>query len=307
MENELYPVRRFPDNAGVCFIGDSITHGNNHVARISEYYRRHFPDSGIKFWNCGVSGGSAQSALLYLDDDVLIHNPTHAVIMLGVNDSNRGALTDNDGNRKTAALDSAFETYTANMNRLCDILTAKGIEVILCTPVPYAEFQKSGVSPLPGGNVLMFRYAERVRLMARERGFHVVDFHSRLSELYMNEVIYREDCVHPNDYGHFRMTECFLKAQGLETEEYVPIEKLNADSGMSEWSSLVTKLRNIYASEWMIVCDYGLSYEEKMKKVREYVDGKKWGDFIYFENLSRNYLIDKPNQAEIFSRIDELT
>ncbi len=306
-KEQLYPIRRFPDNARVCFIGDSITHGNNHVVRIIDYYRRHFPESGIKFWNCGVSGGSARSALLYLDDDVLVHDPTHAVIMLGVNDSNRTALTDPDTERRKAALDGAFEAYISNMNRLCDILDGNGVEVILCTPVPYAEFQKNGVSPLPGGNALIFRYAESVRLMARQRGYQLADFHARLSELYLNEVLYREDCVHPNDRGHFAMAGCFLQTQGLQPGEYLPLERIIADADMAEWSSLVAKLRNIYASEWMIVCDYTLSYEEKMKKVGEYVDGKKWGDFTYFENLSKDYLRDKPCQNDIFSRIEELT
>ena len=300
-------MKRFPKDARVCFLGDSITHGNNFVTRIIAYYQKHFPEDHVKFWNCGVSGGSAGSGLLYLEDDLLRHNPTHVAIMLGVNDSCRTELDKPDSPEKTAVLDGALSGYTEKMNRLCDILREHNIEVILCTPAPYAEFYETGDHPLPGGHALILRYAETVRKLAHERNLDVVDYHARLSELYLDEALFNPDHVHPNDKGHYRMAECFLRAQGLWADEYQSIDDVIRDAGLDEWHTLVGKLRDLYAGEWMIVCNYSLSFEEKMKAAKEYIEQEKWGDFLYFKNLSKTYYENKPKEAEIAARIDAIT
>ena len=40
----------------------------------------------------------------------------------------------------------------------------------------------------------------------------------------------------------------------------------------------------------MIVKNYSLPDADKLALVRDYVDGKKWGDFLYFEESRRHIL-----------------
>ena len=48
-------MNRFGDNARVCFFGDSIAPQNQYVAHIASYYREHFPEAKVEFYNCGIS------------------------------------------------------------------------------------------------------------------------------------------------------------------------------------------------------------------------------------------------------------
>ena len=91
------------------------------------------------------------------------------------------------------------------------------------------------------------------------------------------------------------MAECLLAAQGLPVRVFVPgqpPEPISAE--LDGWRAAVAKLRTIYAVEWMIVKNYSLSDAEKLELVRDYVAGEKWGDFTYFEGISKAYLVDKP-------------
>lgn len=74
-------MKRFPDNARVLFIGDSITAAGTWISHIYDHYLRNFPSSGIRMYNAGISSGSVRSALMYLEENGLNYQPTHAVIM----------------------------------------------------------------------------------------------------------------------------------------------------------------------------------------------------------------------------------
>ena len=298
-------MQRFSDGARVVFIGDSITAANNFVARVFDYYRTELASAHVTFKNSGVSGGSTRSALDYLEPDVFPFEPTDAVIMLGVNDSNRTVLEQPDSAERRAGLDRAYDTYRVKLRELCDKLTERGIKLTLCTPAPYAEFLATEQPPLVGGHALILRYAEYVRALARELGCGLVDYHARMSELYLDEPLYNADHVHPNDLGHARMAECLLAAQGLTPRELVlgqPPEPISSE--LAGWREATAKIRTIYAVEWMIVKNYALPDSEKLALVRDYVDGKKWGDFLYFEGISKAYLVDKPNERQIVEYIE---
>ena len=298
-------MERFKNGARVVFIGDSITATNNFVARVFDYYRTNLASARVIFKNSGVSGGSTWSALEYLEPDVYPFNPTDAVIMLGVNDSYRTLLEEPESAERKARLDRAFDNYRIKLRELCDKLIGRGIKLTLCTPAPYAEFFATEQPPLVGGHALILRYAEYVRSLARELGCSLVDYHARMSELYLDETLYDADHVHPNDLGHARMAECLLAAQGLSPRELVLGQQPEPiSSELAGWREATAKIRTIYAVEWMIVKNYALPDSDKLALVRDYVDGKKWGDFLYFEGISKAYLVDKPNERQIVEYID---
>lgn len=296
----------FKKNARVTFLGDSITATNNYTARIADHYRRFLPELKVSFACAGVSGGSATSGLLYLEPDLYPTKPDVVTIMLGVNDSNRDFLSFPDSPERRENLDAALNTYKTKMNLLVDTLIARGIEVILCTPAPYAEFFTTDQTPLQGGHALILRYAEAVREMAKERGLELVDFHTRLSEIYLDEPLYKPDHVHPNDAGHARMAECFLAAQGIEVRKWRAGEAPEPISPeLDEWRALNEKVRRIYACEWMLVRNYGLSLEEKLAFMRDYAANEKQ-TIPYFKAISVEYLKDKPHETEMVARINEI-
>ena len=65
-------MERFPDGARVCFIGDSLVARNQAMPVVIETYKEKFPNAKIRFFNCGVSGGTAKYAHDSFEDDVLI-------------------------------------------------------------------------------------------------------------------------------------------------------------------------------------------------------------------------------------------
>ena len=99
----------FRENSRVCFMGDSITHNNDAVSHISAFYNKNFKN--VSVFNCGVAGGSIGTLISILDEDVLVHNPTHAVIMAGINDSCRDLLGEPRSKERYDKLVGAFESY----------------------------------------------------------------------------------------------------------------------------------------------------------------------------------------------------
>ncbi len=286
-------MERFPDHARVAFLGDSITAAQNFVPRIVEYYRSHLPEAQVKFWNCGVSGGTASSGLLYADADVFSVDPTHVVIMLAVNDSRRGLLGQPQSERRDAALEEAFTTYAAKMRELTDLFLSRGIKVIMMTPVPYAEFCETGAPALPGGHALILRYAEEDRKIAAERSLDVIDLHARFCELYPVEPLFNADHIHPNDLGHYRIAEFILRSQGLTIDPFLPLEE--ATAAISEWRQVCHRVRRVYATEWMIVRNFTAPWEQKKAIVEEYLaNWKPDGRAAVLETLAREFLVNKP-------------
>lgn len=110
-------MQPFEKNARVTFLGDSITEANNFVSRIIGYYYKNLPELRVRFWNSGISGASASTALKFLETDLLATRPDIVPIMLGVNDSSRGTLNEPDPEKRNIVLKYAFDNYCARMER----------------------------------------------------------------------------------------------------------------------------------------------------------------------------------------------
>lgn len=285
---------RFPDHARVCFIGDSITHNNLFIAHIVAYYRENFPDAGVEFYNCGISGGRLTTVLNAFEEDIRPYAPTHAVLMIGVNDSNRGALTDS-GKAKYKTLKEAYDQYNINLDMLCRRLKETDTELILCTPVPYDEYSKTEVPPLPGACALLLGYAEFIKKYAAEHGYPVCDYHSYITRIMQEEVVFNTDHVHPNSRGHYYMAKCFLAFQGCDLGEE---RQLPAD--IQEWHRVVGLVRNTIATEHFIMeDDFTTTQEERKSAIKDYLENEQSGPYVtYFKELAAQYQDIKPRQQE---------
>ncbi|MBE6612861.1 MAG: hypothetical protein E7632_10255 [Ruminococcaceae bacterium] len=299
----------FPKNARVVFLGDSITACCNWATRVVDYYTKNLPELSVKFKNSAVAGGTLSTMLAYFEPDTLPFKPTHATIFLGVNDSRNSALDNPDETARDNALAQAFARYKANYETLLALLKEHGITPILITPAPYAEYFETGQPVHPHGHELIRRYAEHVRYLARRDKLELVDFHARMAELYLDEALYNPDRIHPNDFGHYRMAECFLNAQGLEAPEYRTLDEILEEPVIGEWKQLTHLIRRVWGTELMLVRDYEMPLEEKLKKMQDYIDDRGWSGSpvaITLEALSKEYLIYKPKEAEMTARISEI-
>lgn len=287
----------FPKGARVVFLGDSITHANDYIARIVNYYHEYLSDRKVNFYNCGVSGGNLGTLLTIFDEDIAIHEPTHAVIMIGINDSARYLLSDLPrGKERYDRMLSTFDLYKERLSTICKKLEALGCEIILCTQTPYDEYQESDVPAFQGGFALLSAYAEYVRCYAKEKGYKLCDYHTYISMVAQSEAIINSDRVHPNEFGHYHMAKCFLEFQGYDIGEYKDIPEY-----LSEWRNRVSELRDIHAAEYLIIQDYSLSTEERISTIKEKLEDSTLDN--YFTNLSKRYVVNKPKQKQIEEEI----
>ena len=290
----------FKSGDRVCFVGDSITHLNYYLSYVIMNYRENFPDKKVEFYNCGVSGGTLSTSLALFNEDVLIHNPTHVVLMIGINDSNRGEL-ELKGKQKYDNLLSAFNVYKENLDKFTSLLKSHGIKLILCTPAPYAEYQKTNQEPFHGGYALMQGYSEYLRNYAKENGYPLVDYFNHLTYAMQLEDLYGNDHVHPTIKGHYEMAKCFLDFLGIKISE-----KRDFTPEISTLHDKVYAYRNIVAIEhFLLEDDFSVSHEERYRIIKEYVpkdhSGEKHSE--YFMTLAVPYLEDKPRQKEILEYV----
>jgi len=290
-------MKTFPSGARVCFVGDSITHIGMTLKHIVAYYRTHFSDLHVEFYNCGIGGGTLDNTLRVYDEDIAIHEPTHIVLMIGVNDSRSIYLSEAPSRERYQKLLAAYENYQKNLETFYELTRDRGIELTLCTPVPYAEYQ-SGDSPrLCGGYALIQGYANFVRAFAKERGLALCDYHAAITRAMQTESLYDPDRVHPNERGHFWMANTFLASQGID---YPQPEA--ASEEVEQWAVISKKLRDTIGAEYAFVPDYlSLDDDARMRAIKqllEEVEAKKVTLTAYQERVLRRYIENKPHQKE---------
>ncbi len=291
---------RFPENARVCFVGDSITHHGGYVSRIAAYYHEHCPRKNIRFYNCGISGAATVTTLAAFDLDVAVYAPTHAVVMIGVNDSGREKLTGVRTPELYERLEVAFERYKKNLDEICRRLESLGAEILLCTPVPVDEYSGFSYPTLPGAYALMFAYAQHVRTYALEHGYDLCDTFSYFTRcMWQGETLYNDDRIHPNELGHFRIAEYILASEGISLGEYAPIPER-----IAEWHDAVYRYRNILSGENMFVGRFDLPAEESMEIVRQRLS--RGGLEEIYTYTGGVYLEIKPRQYELRAEIDSM-
>ena len=294
-------LKKFPSGARVAFIGDSITAANLSLSRIINAYKKEGSDA--RFFNCGVAGGTADFAVTSYHKDTARYAPTHAVISFGINDSCRELLSEERSDERLEKLVKAYEKYKLRLGELVDLLKGDGVEVTLCTPVPYDEYSDSPLPPLRGGYALMLGYAEYVRNLAREKGVALYDQHKIISERMASEHIFSPDRIHPTEHGYYVLAREFLSAQGVDvgSEDTIP-------ECFLRWHAYVARLRKVLATECMIVPRLGEAFdgpaEAKLLKMQDVIDREDWGVPV-FESFCRAYIEDKPNEAELYRLVDE--
>lgn len=296
-------IKRFPNNSRVVFIGDSLTAANISLKWIRKAYQGLEDADNIRFINCGVAGGTADFAVQSYVHDILRYRPTHAVISFGINDSRRELLATPRSPERHGALVDAFARYKSSLAALVSLLTLDGVEVILCTPVPYDEYSEGEQAALPGGYALMLGYAEYVRRLADSKGVTLYDQHAVISRLMEADQLHSADRIHMSDHGYYVLARELLREQGIELTE-----EESVSTAFEPWHSYVARLRKVLATECMLVPRLGEDMDSpaavKLEKMQKMIDDEAWGVPV-LESFCRAYMADKPHEAELYRLVDE--
>ena len=179
---------------------------------MEEYVLTRFPSWKVSFHNAGVggdrvTGGGAGPIDLRLDRDVFAWHPNVISIMLGMNDF--FYRPDEPG---------IYSTYTGGYRHLVDSLKKNdpGVRITLIEPSPYDDVTHKS----SGNNDVLLKYSAFVAQLAKEQGAQVADFNTPVTDVL--KTVYAAspalasqiipDRVHPQEGGHWIMTESLLKS-----------------------------------------------------------------------------------------------
>ena len=267
-------MKRFPDGARVLFIGDSITNTGLFMAHVYDCYLRRFPGAGIRMYNAGVSGGSTASALAYYDrGNGENYRPTHAVVMLGVNEVGRDLYRPDAPKEGLAARRmDCLRGFESRLRSLTGLLGERGVRLTLLAPTGVDETLDSPELQRPGCDAAIEYMGERVRLLAEEIGADFFNMHAAMRLLRVGNELTRPDRIHPNERGYACMARSFLAFQGL-CEEPAPdalpeVQPLLAENQARFGAE--ADVRALWNAEWLILRGVPGGREEKLAYMRSY-------------------------------------
>ena len=214
----------------VCFIGNSITHAGEFHHNILLYYTTRFPESQVSFFNCGIAGDVTGGILDRMESDILIHKPTHAVIMIGMNDVSRKLY----GEKVSTNLDTlqkrenALEQYRKNLDSIVRILVTKNIKIILQKPSIFDQTSKIEKANNLGVNDALKSCADFMETLSVKYKLQTVDYWTIMSEINKTmqqkdpkATIVGPDRIHPTSPGNLVMSYQFLKSTSGKNQQII--------------------------------------------------------------------------------------
>lgn len=285
----------------VCFLGDSITAGGIWETEIFENARH----DKMRFYNCGVSGGNATSAVGRLYYTCLEKNPDMVSVMFGVNDNNCGYYYNKEREpgqleKEKQEAEEKFELYKKSMRSLCEMITGAGAVLVLCTPVPFdnvtpGEMDRDLSIPLD-------RTIPYIKELAAEFGAKLVDFNGEMKKHMQKECIFKADRVHPNDRGYRLMAQIWSssmfdgKYATDADKEYCICDKLSERSKIEHILHFVRLVEFCFFADLRNKDDANLA--ERIAEAEARLEKAKAGDYpraqtevewytTYLENINR--------------------
>ena len=195
-------------------MGNSITSNGEFLHNILLYYITRFPDQPVNFYNCGISGDVTGGVINRMEDDILVHQPTHAVVMLEMNDVNRSLY----GSKTTTNADTlrrredAINAYKVNLEKIANIFHSNNVNVILEKPSIYDQSAKLPGANNYGVNDALKTCADFIGTLAEKYKLPTSDYWSLMEQINRDmqkkdpaATITGPDRVHPASAGHFVM------------------------------------------------------------------------------------------------------
>ncbi|PWJ57745.1 lysophospholipase L1-like esterase [Dyadobacter jejuensis] len=261
-QNKTEPI--FKDGDTVCFVGNSITNNALFYNYINLFYATRYPERKVKFVNCGISGDVTQGILNRMDSDILVHNPSWSVLMIGMNDVSRSLYAksrqNEPGIKEKQA--QALDKYRKNLELVVARLLENGRKVIIENPTIYDQTGDLPTENFFGVNEALRKCADYGEELAKKYQLPTVDYWTTLLEVNKKvqekdktATIIGNDRVHPGSPGHLIMAYEFLKSTGASP--YVSKMVVHKKAAKRNSNSLNCTIENVAYSK------NGLQFEAK--------------------------------------------
>ncbi len=245
-------AQTFKSGDRVVFSGNSITHNGDYWHNIALYYATRYPKTDVKFFNGGISGDVASGMIRRLNDDILLHKPTHVVVMIGMNDVNRPLYDvkrkDEPGIREKQQ--EAISAYKTNVDSLVQLLLAAKVKVILQTPSIYDQTSKMASNNQVGVNDALAECGVFIKSLGKKYNLPVVDYQAMMLEANKlaqttdsTATIVSKDRVHPAGPGHLLMGWDWLKT--MKSEPFVSYMVIDRTTASSQAKSKFCKITGL--------------------------------------------------------------
>jgi lysophospholipase L1-like esterase len=217
---------QFKTGDRVVFIGNSITHAGDYHHNLLYFNLAKNNKATISYFNAGVSGDVTGGILKRLSTDILVHKPTHCIIMIGMNDVQRQLYKSTPTNNidTIKQQEEAIQIYKTNLRKIVDTLLRKKIVVSLQTPSIYDQTAELKTANGLGINDALKKCADFIKELALEKNLKVIDYWEVMNNLNIelqktnkSATVVSQDRVHPGAMGHFVMSSTFLKAYNALT------------------------------------------------------------------------------------------
>lgn len=202
----------------VALVGDSITAAGQYHLFLTDYYFTRRPKDKIRFYNLGISGGTANDANLRLDWDIQPKNCNKAFVMFGMNDIQYQLFQAAVCNQNKEQQKEAVKSGCYNIERLTEQI---GGEIALMTPTPYEQLAELGQKNCFGADDSLKQIAAFDKKLAKEKGYLLIDLHmamlrenTRLRKKEPDGSLVGADRIHPGILGHALIAREILKALG---------------------------------------------------------------------------------------------
>lgn len=290
----------------ICFLGDSMTAGGLWNAEI---YQTVGATKDIRCYNCGVSGSTAAAASEYMYGMCLNKSPDKVVIMFGINDISRGALSSNYvGDDGYDVVARAVDRYAEKMDLVVRSVIDFDAEPILCIAPPYDEYNERVEENLHC-DYAMAECAEIVRDIAKKYSCKLVDFRTPMLNMIYDRMPISADRVHPTPLGYHIMAQIFLKEIGEISEcdfdtpfvfeewngERYEIERVLARLNFIDFNMLYGKHKDL---GWGII-----EKTEECKSRYEQAENKE----SFIPMCCKNYIDNAKNREDINDKLTRLT
>ncbi|MEO6134385.1 MAG: SGNH/GDSL hydrolase family protein, partial [Ginsengibacter sp.] len=229
----------FKDGDRVCYIGSSISMNGANTHFVNLFYATRYPERKITFINCGISGDNTSNILHRMKSDILVNNPTWAILQIEENDLNPSLYYKSRLNEPLIMekRKNALERWFKNADSIVRILLAADVKVILQTPTIYdqtanvAEENALGINDsLKKCMIYLKELGAKYKLPVVDCWTILFDVNKKIQEHNIKKSIIGRDRVHVSELGHFVMAYQFIKTLPVTKEVY----HITIDAGLKK-------------------------------------------------------------------------
>ncbi|MFV0556178.1 MAG: SGNH/GDSL hydrolase family protein [Lactovum sp.] len=183
-------IKEMNIDVDLVLLGDSITEA---------FDLNRYAITNKSYINDGIGVDRLPYIFERLERDVLSHSPKEVIVMAGVNDIRAWYFEDNN---ELSDIDILIEHCLFYLNKICQTLKDKDIQVRLCSITCNHE-QDNNFEYL---NEIIRQVNKQIYLYTKKEKINLIDYNKVLANEngYM-DLNLSQDGLHPNEYGYIKM------------------------------------------------------------------------------------------------------